>query len=188
MNNRIAIILDDITQAKKQGCWAKFKNLLKRKVRKNQRHPILSLQNGDALILELDDTQASYYAERDYLQLLTNGYVRSPLATLVPEENTFFFMKNYNQIFELLQNLLDLEDDEQGVIRVVVQEPVRRVKPVIRFRAEIKEKITIFERFVKIGWNTYKRKYSFLNNCDFIEVDGTVFYIKMDRYGNEYLA
>lgn len=184
MNRRIAIILDDITQAKKQGLWTQFKDLLRRRCNKKQRRPIFAIENGDALILEFANQQAEYYVEKQYIQLLANGYVRSPLATLVPEENTFFFMKNYKQIYNLLQELLDLENEERGVIRVVVQEPVR---PVIHFKTQIKEKIVIFERFVKIGWNTYKRRFDFISGLDFINVDGTIFYVKLDRYGREYL-
>lgn len=188
MNRRIAIILDDITQAKKQGLWTQFKDLLRRRCNKKQKRPIFAIENGDALILEFANQQAEYYVEKQYIQLLANGYVRSPLATLVPEENTFFFMKNYKQLYNLIRDLLEVQEDETGTIRIVVAEAPRpQPKTVVHFKMQIKEKITIFERFVKIGWNTYKRQFDFFTGREYIDIDGNRLYIKYDRSGREYL-
>ena len=183
MNRRIAIIIDDIAQAKKQGYWSQLRDLFRKKCTKKQRRPIFTIENGDAFILELANQQAEYYVEKQYLQLLTNGYVKSPLATLIPEENTFFFMKNYTQIYNLLRDLLELQQDETNVIRVVVERP----KPVVAFKMQIKEKITIFDRFVKIGWNSYKRQFDLFSGREYIVVDGTTLWIRQDRLGREYL-
>jgi len=185
MNKRIAIIIDDITQAKKQGYWSQLKDLLRRRCTKKQKRPIFGIENGDAFIVEFTNQQAEYYVEKQYIELLTNGYVKSPFATLVPEENTFSLMKNYKQVYNLLRDLLELQNDETGVIRVVVEKP--QPKTIIKFKTEIKEKITIYERFVKIGWNSYKRKFDYFTGRDYITVDGTVFWIKQDRLGREYL-
>lgn len=185
MNKRIAIILDDINKAKDQGLWTQFKDLLKRRCSKKQKRPIFTIENGDAIVLEFASRQAEYYVEKQYLQLLTNGYVRSPLATLVPEENTFFFMKDYKKLYNFLLDLLELQENETGVIRLIIDEPVR---PVVHFKHQIKEKITIYERFVKIGWNTYKRQFDFRTGKEYINLDGTKLFIAYDRNGNEYLV
>lgn len=184
MNKRIAIILDDLTQAKKQGMWSQFKDILKRRCTKKQRRPIFTVENGDAIILEFHNQQAEYYVEKQYLQAIANGYTRSPLATLVPEKNEFFLMKNYKTLYNLLRDLLEIQSDETGVIRLVVEEPVR---PVVKFKYQVKEKVTIYERFVRIGWNTYKRQFDFFTGKEYINVDGNILYIKYDRYGREYL-
>lgn len=185
MNRRIAIIIDDIDRAKKQGFWSQLKDLLRKKCTKKQKRPIFTIGNGDAIILELNNQQTEYYVEKQYLQLLTNGYVKSPLATLIPEENTFFFMKNYTQIYNLLRDLLELQQDETSVIRIVVEEP--KPRPVVAFKMQIKEKITIFDRFVKIGWNSYKRQFDLFSGREYIVVDGTTLWIRQDRLGREYL-
>lgn len=184
MNRRIAIIIDDINQAKQKGLYAQFKDFLRKKLCRKQNTPIFFIDNGDAFVLEFEKQEAKYSLEKQFIQLLTNGYVRSPQAVNFPEENIFYLMKDYERIINLLNDLLELQNDERGVIRLVVEEPV---KPVVHFKVQIKEKIKIFERFVKIGWNTYKRRFDFLTGLDYIVVDGTTLYVRYDKYGREYL-
>jgi len=187
MNKRIAIIIDDINQAKKQGFWSQLTELLRKRCTKKQKRPIFTIKNGDAFIIELNNQQSEYYVEKQYLELLTNGYVKSPLANLIPEENTFFFMKNYTQIYNLLRDFLELQQDETATIRFVVEEPIPQPKTVVAFKVQIKEKITIFDRFVKIGWHSYRRQLDLFNGREYIVVDGTRLWIRQDRLGREYL-
>lgn len=181
MNRISAIIIDDITQAKKKGVFTKFKNFLKSLCPK-QLETIIVVDNGDGFLIDLN--KRSYSVKKNlYKNLFVNGYSRLNLSSLIPEDNTYYLMRDYERIVKLFSRLLDQEEDND--LDIFIEHPRRSKK--LNYKVQITEGITIFDRFVKIGWNTYMRNFSFARGKDYINVDGQILYIKEDRYGREYL-
>lgn len=184
MNKRIAIIIDDIIQANEKGVLTQIRNYIKQHFTKKSKKS-LTLKVGDAIILDINGQNRYYSEETNFIERKNNFFVRSVLASSIPDKNTFYLMNDYKKLYNYIQDLLDLSNNDREVVRFVVEEPVR---PKVRVKTTIRENIRIFERFVKIGWNCYKRRYDYTSGLDFIDVDGDIFFIKEDRRGNEYLV
>jgi len=179
---QIAIIIEDITTAKKTGKLQNFLNLLTQKRFKKKETSLFDslygLKSGDAFLLNVDEQENMYAIERNFTKRNYNQFSM--------QANTYSFMYNYADIIQLIETLTEPKYDERSVVELIVNKP--EPKPLTRIHVEVKEKVTIFNQFVKIGYKLYERQYDFLRNRDFIVVDGEIFYIKTNRYGQELLV
>jgi hypothetical protein len=103
--------------------------------------------------------------------------------------NKYFLMRDFDELVDLLSSYCDDEPkrkhkDNKYEIEVTVELPKRkRIKNVTVY-----DKITILERWVKIGYHLYRRQFDPWSGTEYIVVDGDIYDVKSDRNGREYLA
>lgn len=93
-------------------------------------------------------------------------------------------MRDFEQLVKLLSSFVEEPKEEVYEFEVTIEVP----KPKKLYKATTYEKITILERWVKIGYKMYRRHFNVWSGESYIVVDGDVYDIKTDRYGREYLA
>jgi hypothetical protein len=99
--------------------------------------------------------------------------------------NKFNLMRDFEQLVKLLQSFCDEPRREKEYdIEITIEVP----KPKKLRKVTTYEKITILERWVKIGYKMYRRHFDSWTGDSYIVVDGDVYNIKCDRYGTEFLA
>lgn len=190
MNKDFAIIIDNLLAA------GEFQDLLRRKRFTNLEKNLLGFSSnakpnlGDAFVLNFGKNQNTYKVEKNFMNMLANGYTpkKKLLEVIPPQRQIFSLMKNKNIILQLINDLLDTQQNERSVIELVVAKPEPRPITVTTVQVKVREKISIFDRFVKIGYKVYKRQYDFWSGNDYIEVDDNIYFIKTDKYGREYLT
>jgi len=98
--------------------------------------------------------------------------------------NKFNLMRDFEQLVKYISSLIEEPKEDKYEVEITIELPKpKKVKKVTTY-----EKITIMERWVKIGYQMYRRQFDNWTGEEFIIVDGDVYLIKNDRYGREYLA
>jgi hypothetical protein len=104
--------------------------------------------------------------------------------------NKYFLMRDFDKLIKLLSEYCDepcsckRHKDNEYEVEVTVEVPKRKkLRKVTTY-----DKITILERWVKIGYEMYRRQFDWKTGDEYIVVDGDVYEIRRDRYGKEYLA
>lgn len=98
--------------------------------------------------------------------------------------NKLNLMRDFERLVELLSTFVEEPKEDTYEIEITFERPKpKKVKKVTTY-----EKITILERWVKIGYKMYRRQFNPWTGESYIVVDGDVYNIKSDRYGREYLA
>lgn len=93
-------------------------------------------------------------------------------------------MRDFEELVELLSTFVEEPKEDTYEIEITFERPKpKKLKKVTTY-----EKITILERWVKIGYKMYRRHFNVWTGESYIVVDGDVYNIKSDRYGREYLA
>lgn len=114
--------------------------------------------------------------EYDILGLLDPRHLQS--------SNRLKLMRDFEQLVKLLSSFVEEPKEDTYEIEIVIETPKpKKLKKVTTY-----EKITILERWVKIGYKMYRRNFNVWTGESYIVVDGDVYDIKSDRYGREYLA
>jgi len=117
---------------------------------------------------------------------------RSPLFRcgsdeFIAETNKYLLMRDFDKLVKLLKEYLGDEPKRKSKeyeIEVTIERPkAKKLRKVTTY-----DKITILERWVKIGYKMYRRQFDSWSGDEYIVVDGDVYEIKHDRYGREYLA
>jgi hypothetical protein len=103
--------------------------------------------------------------------------------------NKYFLMRDFDKLVKLLSEYCD-EDckckrvkDNKYEIEITVEVP----KPKKLRKVTTYDKVTILERWVKIGYEMYRRQFDWKTGDEYIVVDGDVYLIKCGRDGIEYL-
>jgi hypothetical protein len=94
-------------------------------------------------------------------------------------------MSDFERLVDLLTSFVE-EPERKPCYEVEVTIEVPRPKKLRKVTTY--DKITILERWVKIGYKMYRRQFDCFTGEEYIIVDGDVYDIKCDRYGREYLA
>ena len=93
-------------------------------------------------------------------------------------------MSDFERLVKLLTSYVEEPERPEYEIEVTIEVP----KPKKLRKVTTYDKITILERWVKIGYQMYRRHFDAYSGDEYIVVDGDVYEIKCDRYGREYLA
>jgi hypothetical protein len=188
MNNKYVIVIEKKKLATERGVMRQLKDFLRKNFCPKPKYtlcdPLRYLNEGDAIVVDFSSGRPEYHVESNYIQVLTYGYARTQKSFSDSDKQLLFLMKDYARIIQMFNDLLERQQDETTVIEVVVKSPP---KPKRRLTIEVWEKITVLERFVKIGLRTFTRHFNIWTGEEYIVVDGDVFYIRNDRHGREYL-
>jgi hypothetical protein len=93
-------------------------------------------------------------------------------------------MSDFERLVKLLTSFVEEPEEPCCEIEVTIEVPrPKKLRKVTTY-----DKITILERWVKIGFQMYRRQLDVFTGDEYIVVDGDVYNIKRDRYGREYLA
>jgi hypothetical protein len=111
-------------------------------------------------------------------ELIQGGWCRER------SNNEYNLMRDFEKIVELLASFYEEPKEPKYEIEVIVELP----KPKKLRKVTVYDKITILERWVKIGYQMYRRQVDAWTGDEYIIVDGDVYEIKSDRYGREYLV
>ena len=97
-----------------------------------------------------------------------------------------FLMRNFDELIDILKDICEepKRKERKYEIEVTIERPKRKKLQ----KVEVYDKITILERWVKIGYKMYRRQFDRWSGDEYIVVDGDVYEIRHDRYGREYLA
>lgn len=175
-----AIILDDEKKEKNVSFLKKLINSVSEKLGAKKR----PTQRAFIKILE---QQLSY---KDAITINSDfefGYVpRIKKAIKISSDtNKYFLMKDFDQLVKLLSEFCE---EPKRKHEYEIEVTIERPKPKRLKKVTVYDKITILERWVKIGYKMYRRQFDSFSGDEYIVVDGDVYDIKRDRYGREYLA
>jgi hypothetical protein len=103
----------------------------------------------------------------------------------------YFLMRDFEDLVELLTSCCDDSDScrckksksRNYEFEITVEVPRRKALK----KVTVYDKVTIMERWVKIGYKLYRRHFDAWTGDEYIVVNGQTYDIKSDRYGREYL-
>jgi len=160
----IAIELDSKEKKTNKCFFTKLIDSLSSKL-KREKHPITKKLR---VLLEQEDFE--------YENVIQFGSTAST--------NKYFLMRDFDELVKLLQKFCEEPKEKEYEIEITIEVPKRK-----KFKkVDVYEKITILERWVKIGYKMYRRQFDPWTGDEFIIVDGDTYNIKHDRYGKEFLA
>lgn len=179
---QFAIILDDVKPKENKSFFRKLIDSVSEKLIKKNRPDVrkkidellfnVSFDYGDALSFG-DDLDLTYIprAKRKY--------------TLSADTDKYFLMRDFDELLELLEEAIEVKPKKSNKyeIEITIETPKRK-----KLQVDVYGKITILERWVKIGYEMYRRRFNGFTGDEYIIVDGDTYYIRRDRYGREYLA
>ena len=181
---QFAIILDDPRKSKNTTCFKKLINALSEKLT-NHRPGTVEAQNILKMYRSIQK-EASYgdgfFVRSSSFEhdLLKDAFRKSSAST-----KQFNLMRDFESLLELLASICEEPKRKREIdIEITVEVPrPKKLKKVTSY-----EKITILERWVKIGFQMYPKNFDTFSGEEYIVVDGDVYLIKQNRYGQEYLA
>ena len=117
-----------------------------------------------------------------------HGYTIDVECDEIVNTNKYFLMRDFDKLVKLLNEYLGdkpkVKKSKEYEIEITIERPkVKKLRKVTSY-----DKVTILERWVKIGYEMYRRQLDSFTGVEFIVVDDDVYLIKRDRYGREYLA
>jgi len=176
-----AIVVDEEKKTRQLNCFQKLVNAINSKFNRGKKTDSekflkqllsMNLTLGDAV--QINDSQFDY------------SIIRKEQTRRLDEANInkYFLMKDFEKVLELLRLYAEEPVENTVDIEITIEIPKpKKLKKVTTY-----EKITVLERWVKIGYKMYRRHFNPWTGDSYIVVDGDVYDIKSDRYGREYLA
>jgi hypothetical protein len=166
LKRNVSIVMDNEDTKKNKCFFTKLIDSLSDKLR-GKKHPITT---------KLQELLAQ--EEFEYESIIHFGSRES--------SNKQFLMRNFDELVDLLKEFCEepKRKEREYEIEITVERPKRRKLK----KVDVYEKITILERWVKIGYKMYRRQFDSFSGDEYIVVDGDVYDIRRDRYGREYLA
>jgi hypothetical protein len=176
-----AIILDDEKKEKNASLLKRLINSVSEKLGVKKRPTQRSF-------IKMMEQQLSYKDAITINEHLELSYVpRIKKAVKISSDtNKYFLMRDFDKLVELLSEFCEepKKREKQYEIEITIERPkTKKIRKVTTY-----DKITILERWVKIGYKMYRRQFDSFSGDEYIVVDGDVYDIKYDRYGREYLA
>jgi hypothetical protein len=174
-------VIDEEKPKKQLGCFQKMVNAINAKFNKGRKsNDEKFLKEMLSLKLTLGDSVQINNSDFDYLLIRKEEAKRQKEVNI----NKYFLMRDFDELIKLLTSYVEEPKRKTIEVEVTIEVPKpKRLKKVTTY-----EKITIFERWVKIGYKMYRRHLDVYTGEEYILVDGDVYEIKCDRYGQEYLA
>ena len=176
----IDIVLDTIQKEEQVSLFKKLFGGLCRK----KRPSTVAMENIKKLYKTIRTEEIHPYSvvrlnntfEHEFFNVLNTSKTRS--------EKQLNLMRDFTELIELLSTFVEQPKEDVYEIEISFERPKpKKVKKVTTY-----EKITILERWVKIGYKMYRRQFNPWTGASYIVVDGDVYDAKSDRYGREYLA
>jgi hypothetical protein len=181
-----AIVLDEGKKEEHVSC---FKRLYRSVFGSKKKPTTIAMENIKKMFktIKTESTVGDRFFVKDNsfeFELLRRTKCRNKFCANTTEYN---LMRDFERLVELLTSF--------------VEEPKCKCKPAYEVEVTIElprpkklrkvttyDKITILERWVKIGYEMYRRQFDVFSGDEYIVVDGDVYYIKCNRHGQEYLA
>jgi hypothetical protein len=180
---RFAIIMDEKEEKTNKNVFSKLIDSISEKL-SGKKRPVVK-EKLQKLLIECNFKQGKRVCIDEDFDFIRTGDWRLSANT-----NKYFLMRDFDKLVELLSEYCDDEctckrrKDNKYEIEITVEVPKRKkVRKITTF-----DKITILERWVKIGYDMYRRQFNYRTGEEYIVVDGDVYDIKVDRHGKEYLA
>jgi hypothetical protein len=194
-----AIVLDEEQPEKNTNCFQRLVNALGKKLT-NHRPGTVASQNilkmyrtvkkeatyGDAFIIRNNSFEFDLVKKAKARRLFWDSLrEEGSFFDVEPKAKKYNLMRDFETLVELLSSLCCEERSRPEVeIEVTVEVPrPKKLRKVTTY-----EKVTILERWVKIGYKLYRRHFDAFTGDEYIVVNGDVYYIKENRCGQEYLA
>lgn len=177
----VDIVLDT---PKKEEQVSLFKKLINSFCTRKKRPTTTAMENLRKLYKTIKTEEVYPYSvvqinnvfEHEFFNVLNTSKTRS--------EKQLNLMRDFAELVELLSTFVEQPKEDTYEIEITIERPKpKKLKKVTTY-----EKITILERWVKIGYKMYRRQFNTWTGESYIVVDGDVYNIKSDRYGREYLA
>jgi len=180
---RFAIIMDEEDKSRNKSYFNRLIDSLSEKL-KGKKRPTVESKLRD-LLSHADFSYGKRICIDEDFDFIPTGKWRLSANT-----NKYFLMRDFDKLVSLLSDYCDDDcvckrrKDNKYEIEITVEVPKRKkVRKITTF-----DKITILERWVKIGYDMYRRQFNYRTGEEYIVVDGDVYDIKVDRHGKEYLA
>jgi hypothetical protein len=100
----------------------------------------------------------------------------------------YFLMRDFRDLVDLISSYCEEDNfhscrkNRKGRYDIEVTIEVPRKKKVTVY-----DKVTILERWVKVGYDMYRKQFDPWTGREYVVIDGDVYDIKRNRYGKEYL-
>ena len=168
----------DIEEQKERVCW--FKKLFNRFTCK-KRPSTIAMENIRKMFKEVN-TEKRVRGFRVHNECFEHDL----LSELTRERSSkeYNLMRNFEELVELLSSFVEERRKPAYEIEVTIEVP----RPKKLRKVTVYDKITILERWVKIGYKMYRRQFDAWTGDEYIIVNGDTYDIKCDHYGKEYLA
>jgi hypothetical protein len=185
---RFAIIMDEKEETTNKNIFCKLIDSISDKLSGTKR-PVVE-DRVKKLLIECDFSRKNtIYVDED-LNFKTSFFKSGSFYHGKKADNKYFLMRDFDKLVKLLSEYCD-EDctckrhkGNKFDIEITIETP----KPKKLRKVTTYDKITILERWVKIGYEMYRRQFDYKTGDEYIVVDGDVYIIKCDRNGKEYLA
>jgi hypothetical protein len=180
-----AIILD-AEPKKRANYFKRLVNALGKKLGKTVKHRPGTIAARNLLKMYRAVQESNVY--ENTLLVRNNSFefdlLKETQRRFTSEVKQYQLMKHFEELVELLAGVCEEPRGREIEIEFEIEVP----KPKKLRKVTTYEKITILERWVKIGFKMYRRHLDVWTGDEYIVVDGDIFYIKQNRYGQEYLA
>jgi hypothetical protein len=175
-----ALVVDEEKPKRQLGCFQKMVNAINAKFNRGRKsNDEKFLRQMMNLNLTLGDSIQIENSDFDYL--LTRRHEAKRQEANI---NKYFLMKDFEEFLKLLTSYTEKPKPRTVEFEVTIEIPrPKKLKKVTTY-----EKITILERWVKIGYKMYRRHLDVYTGEEYIIVDGDTYEIKSDRNGTEYLV
>lgn len=167
------------------SCFHKLVEAIRGKVAKPRRAAVA--KNIMSMYNKLKEEQQNTFAFRINDADLNFEFVSSTEKKYYESSKKLNLMSDFEQIIRMLDAMCSKPKKEDVYeIEIVFEKPKPKPKKLVKVTTF--DKISIFERWVKIGYEMYRRQLDSSTGDEYIVVDGDIYYIKYDRQGKEYLA
>lgn len=175
---QFAIIMDEEKPKKNRNIFQKLIDSVSEKLSPKKTEKL------HKILIECDfDQKDTLYIDEDFN--FKSKLFRCGSEEFVADTNKYFLMRDFDKLVKLLSEFCEEpKRSKEYEIEITIERPKRKKL----CKVETFDKITILERWVKIGYKMYRRQLDGWSGDEFIVVDGDVYLIKHDRYGREYLA
>jgi len=181
---RFAIILDEKETKVNKNIFTRLINSLSEKLSTKQRPTMESKLRG--LLSQCDFSYGKRICIDEDFDFVPTGKWRLSANT-----NKYLLMRDFDKLIEILTDYCDEpckckrhKKSNEYEVEITIETPKAKKLRKVTTR----DKITILERWVKIGYDMYRRQFDWKTGEEFIVVDGDVFVIKYDcNTGKEYL-
>ena len=184
-----SIVIDEEKPKKNVSCFQRLISAVNKKFKTVQHRPsTIATQN----ILKMFRTIKNDAQLGDVIFIKTDefdfDFIKNSreLHRSIVKENKYNLMNDFDRLVELLTSFVEERKERKPKYEyeITIEVPKRKkVRKVTTY-----DKITILERWVKIGYKMYRRQFDAYSGDEYIVVDGDVYEIKQDHYGKEYLA
>jgi hypothetical protein len=166
LKKEFAIVMDGEDQKTNKNFFTRLIDGLTRKL-KREKHPVTTRLRE---LLEQD--------EFEYESIIQVGKANN---------NKYFLMRDFDKLFDLLKDVCEdcpKRKEREYEVEITIERPKRKKLK----KVTVYDKVTILERWVKIGYKMYRRQFDCYSGDEYIVVDGDTYEIRRDRYGKEHLV